>query len=119
MWPLKEMSGFDTEGSNLIKEAILDNDERTLYIQSWGGFNTVGRALISIAEEYKDKTEWTEIYNKVCDKVILTAHSQDNSWKDYILEFYPDLTTYQAAGNGYGYFATQSASEQARYHFSR
>ena len=38
----------DTEGSDLIKERILDDDERNLYILSWGGFNTVARALLSL-----------------------------------------------------------------------
>ena len=30
-----------TEGSELIKKKILDNDERTLYLLAWGGFNPV------------------------------------------------------------------------------
>lgn len=38
----------DTEGSDYIKSAILDDDERSLFILTWGGFNTVARALISI-----------------------------------------------------------------------
>ena len=60
----------DTEGSDLIKEAILDDDERSLYILSWGGFNTVARALLSIYDEYSETDQWDEIYQKVCDKVI-------------------------------------------------
>ena len=34
-----------TEGSDLIKKHILDDDERTLYLQVWGGTNTIARAL--------------------------------------------------------------------------
>ncbi|MBR1710767.1 MAG: DUF1593 domain-containing protein, partial [Clostridia bacterium] len=37
-----------TEGSELIRKAILDDDERTLYLQVWGGCNTISRALMDI-----------------------------------------------------------------------
>ena len=43
----------DTIGSNVIKQAILDNDPRTLWLLSWGGMNTIVRALMSIAEDYQ------------------------------------------------------------------
>ena len=57
----------DTEGSDLIKEAILDDDERTLYLYGWGGFNTIARALISIADDYKNTNQWNEIYQKIIE----------------------------------------------------
>lgn len=43
----------DTAGSAVIKAAILDDDPRTLWLLSWGGMNTIVRALMSIAEEYQ------------------------------------------------------------------
>lgn len=39
-----------TEGSRFLEELILDDDPRTLYIQTWGGTNTTARALKSIQE---------------------------------------------------------------------
>ena len=46
-----------TEGSELIKKKILDNDERTLYLLAWGGTNTISRALKDSEAEYKGKTQ--------------------------------------------------------------
>lgn len=94
---------FDTEGSDWIKACILDEDERTLYIQAWGGFNTTARALLSIAEEYQDTEEWDAIYQKVCDKVAIVAHGQDNTYEDYIKDLYPDLKCL-SFGAGYAAF---------------
>ena len=43
-----------TDGSNFLKDILLDNDNRTLYIQTWGGTNTTARALYDIEQQYKD-----------------------------------------------------------------
>lgn len=48
----------DTEGSDLIRACILDDDPRPLYIQHWGGINTTVRALVSIYEEYHETEQW-------------------------------------------------------------
>lgn len=94
----------DTEGSNLIKSAILDDDDRILYLQSWGGVNTIVRALMSIAEEYKDTDRWEEIYAKVCRKVrilgVINGVGQDNSFNDHAKDLYPDIIT---LGTDFGY----------------
>ena len=42
----------DTPGSDLIKELLLDHDRRPLYLQAWGGTNTIARALKSIEDQY-------------------------------------------------------------------
>ncbi len=84
-----------TEGSELIKEAILDNDERILYLLSWGGANTIVRALLSIAEEYKNTEQWEEIYRLVCRKIrilgIFDGVGQDNSYEDHAKGLFPDI----------------------------
>ena len=81
-----------TEGSNFIKDVLLDDDERTLYIQTWGGTNTTARALKSIEEEYKGTDQWDAIYKKVCKKaVIYIILSQDDTYKDYIQKNWPDI----------------------------
>lgn len=87
---------FETDGSKLIKEYILDDNMEPLYLQSWGGVNTIVRALLSIYEENKDKENWNEIYNKVISKVRILGVSkgvgQDNSYLDSkIPEIYPEL----------------------------
>lgn len=100
---------FDTEGSDFIKECILDDDERTLFIQAWGGFNTTARALLSIAEEYKDTDQWEEIYQKVCGKVAIIAHGQDNTYEDYIKDLYPDLNCLSFGGGYAAFFAAMNS----------
>ena len=87
---------FDTEGSNLIKRYLLDDDMEPIYLQSWGGVNTIVRALLSIYEEYHESEEWDSVYNKVISKARILGVSkhvgQDNSYIDAnIPELYPDL----------------------------
>ncbi len=96
----------DTEGSDLIKNAILDDDERKLFVFSWGGFNTVARALMSIAADYQDTDQWAQIQAKVVNKVVISGNGQDNSYVDNdIPGLYPGLQL-MSTTNGYGvYFA--------------
>ena len=81
-----------TDGSELIRKTILDNDERTLYIQVWGGCNTIARALLDIEHEYKEQPEWKELHEKIMNKVVITAcGEQDDTFQDYIAEEWPGI----------------------------
>ena len=62
-----------TEGSDYIVEILLDDDMRDLYLQAWGGTNTIARALLSIEETYKDTDEWEEIQAKVNQKAVIIS----------------------------------------------
>ena len=73
---------FDTDGSNLIKAAILDDDPRTLYIHHWGGSNTTVRALLSIYDEYHDTAEWDAILAKIVGKVVMVGRGEDSCVND-------------------------------------
>ena len=64
---------YASEGSNLIKDRILDDDDRPLYIQVWGGTNTIARALKDIQDEYQDQPGWNQLHESISKKVILTA----------------------------------------------
>ena len=86
-----EMS-YDTEGSDWIKKVLLDSDPRPVYIQVWGGTNTIARVLKSIEDEYKDTADWDNIYKKVCAKTIIYAIlDQDITLKKYIEPNWPDI----------------------------
>jgi hypothetical protein len=98
----------DTEGSNLIKACILDDDTRPLTIQHWGGINTTVRALVSIYEEYHDTKQWPEIQAKVVKKIRLNGNGEDNC-RAYskIDEMFPGLKSSNRVSfggyvNGYG-----------------
>ena len=82
----------DTEGSEFIKASLLDDNMEPLYLQVWGGTNTIARALKSIEDEYKGDQDWEAIYRKVCDKAILYAIlDQDATYRKYIAPNWPDI----------------------------
>lgn len=85
----------DTEGSDYIKAKLLDEDMEPIYLQVWGGTNTIARALKSIEDEYKGTPEWKSIYQKVIDKAIIYAIlDQDATYRTYIAPNWPDLKIY-------------------------
>ena len=85
----------DTEGSDFIKAKLLDDEMSPLYLQVWGGTNTIARALKSIEEEFKNTAKWKEIQNKVSAKSILfTIMDQDATYKNYIEKAWPDVKVY-------------------------
>lgn len=87
---------FDTEGSNLIKETLLQGNDDVIYLQSWGGVNTIVRALLSIFEEFGNTDRWQQIRDHVTSKIRLSGVidyvGQDNSYLDnHIDELYPEI----------------------------
>jgi hypothetical protein len=104
---------FDSEGSELIRKAMLDDDPRPLFITAWGGINTTVRAMLKIYKEYKGTSQWDAIRKKITDKVYFMGRGEDNCWSDQkIDEIYPGLRTYGASGYGsYGsYFSALTGS---------
>ena len=85
----------ETEGSRVIAQTILDDDPRTLWLLSWGGMNTIVRALMSIAERYRATPEWSAVQQRVYRKVrvmgVADGVGQDNSWLDHGRELFPEL----------------------------
>ena len=82
-----------TEGSEFLKKLFLDDDPRTLYVQTWGGTNTTARALKSIEEEYKNTSQWQAIRDKLAKKLFLyIILDQDSSYNDYIAKNWSNLT---------------------------
>lgn len=90
----------ETPGSRVIANAILDDDPRTLWLLSWGGMNTIVRALMSIAERYAGAPSWPEVRSRVYAKVrvmgVTDGIGQDNSWKDRGRALFPDLAFMRA-----------------------
>ena len=85
----------DTPGSDFIKEKLLDENREPIYLQVWGGTNTIARALKSIEDQFKGTPEWEAVYQKVVDKAILYAIlDQDATYRKYIAPNWPDLKVY-------------------------
>ncbi len=97
-----------SEGSDLIKERILDDDERKLYLQVWGGTNTIARAFMDIESEYEDKAGWDKLREKIVNKVVITAcGEQDGAYKGYMAEKWPEIPfvkTLQMKSYAYAWF---------------
>ena len=82
----------NTEGSDYIKKILLDDKPGPVYLQVWGGTNTIARALKSIEDDYKDKPQWQSIYKKVSGKAILyTVLDQDAAYKKYVAPNWPGI----------------------------
>ena len=97
-----------TEGSELIRKAILDDDERTLYLQVWGGCNTIVRALMDIEAEFKNCSQWSSLYKKITKKVVIIAcGEQDETYREYLAEQWPEIQfvkTLQMGSYAYPWF---------------
>jgi hypothetical protein len=88
----------DTDGSNFIKANLLDDNKEPVYLQVWGGTNTIARALKSIEDQYKNTDKWNEVYSKVCEKAIIYAIlDQDATYKKYIATSWKDIKVYYNA----------------------
>jgi hypothetical protein len=100
----------DTAGSDLIKKTLLDDRPGPVFLQAWGGPNTIARALKSIQDEYQGTAEWAAIHKKVSEKAVLTSFGQqDDTFRDYIRPNWPELEHREVATNIWGYFARNSA----------
>jgi hypothetical protein len=105
----------DTEGSDFIKAKLLDDDMTPLYLQVWGGTNTIARALKSIEDQYKNTPEWDKIYKKVCQKAIIYAIlDQDATYKKYIEPNWKDIKVYYNSNQfwSFAYFWKRSVPKE-------
>ncbi|MEA5258700.1 DUF1593 domain-containing protein [Arcicella aquatica] len=85
----------DTEGSEWIKKVLLDNNPQPVYLQIWGGNNTVARALKSIEDTYKNTSQWASIYKKVSYKAIIYAVlDQDATYQKYVAPNWPNIKVF-------------------------
>ncbi len=94
----------DTEGSELIKRVLLDEDPTPVHLQAWGGTNTIARALKSIEDTYRGTPEWDEVYAAVSAKaVIYIILDQDVTYRRYIEPTWPDVRVLYNARQFFGF----------------
>jgi hypothetical protein len=75
-----------TPGSNRIVELLLDDNPAPVWLEAWGGPNTVARALKTIEEQHPERK--AEVSRKA---VLYLIMEQDQTYRDYILPHWPDL----------------------------
>ena len=94
----------DTDGSNLIKALLLDDQPGPLYVTAQGGQSTIARALKSIYDQYSKTPQWAAMRDKVSLKlVIIPWGDQDGTYAKYIRPNWPEVTNWQLAMINYGY----------------
>lgn len=113
VWFEGEME-HDTPGSDLIKQVLLDDDPRPVFIQVWGGPSTASRALKSIQDEYEGTPQWKEIKSKVSAKAkFCLSGQQDQTWRDYVQVEWPEIESVilNAGVTPLGYGAKRSVAD--------
>jgi hypothetical protein len=94
----------DTDGSNLIKSLLLDDQPGPLYVTAQGGQSTIARALKSIYDQYADTPQWETIRDRISVKlVIIPFGDQDGTYARYIRPNWPEVTEWQLNMINYGY----------------
>jgi len=78
--------GKDTPGSDRIVEVLLDSRPGPVYLQAWGGTNTIARALWKIQHSHPKRMK--EVSAKAIVYIIL---DQDKTFREYIQPNWPDL----------------------------
>ena len=109
----------DTDGSNLIKSLLLDSQPGALYVTAQGGESTIARALKSISDQYSKRPEWSQVREKVSDKlIIIPSGDQDDTDASYIHPNWPGVKEYHFTGINFGYGAQDRAAPEDKVYFS-
>ena len=75
-----------TPGSQRIVKVLLDDKPGPVYLQAWGGTNTIARALKTIQDKHPDQVK--KVSRKAIIYIIL---DQDTTLRKYIQPNWPDL----------------------------
>jgi len=74
-----EMDSITPGSQHIVKVLLDESDNRPIWLQAWGGVNTIARALKSIEEEHPEKMEY------VAHKIRLyLIWEQDSTYQAYI-----------------------------------
>jgi hypothetical protein len=109
----------ETDGSNLIKSLLLDDEPGPLYVTAQGGESTIARALKSIHDQYANTPQWEAIRNKVSGKLIIVpSGDQDGTDASYIRPNWPGVREFDFTGMNFGYGAQDHAAPENKAYFS-
>ena len=74
-----EMDSITPGSQHIVKILLDESDNQPIWVQAWGGTNTIARALKTIEEEHPDKMEY--IANKLR---FFFIWEQDSTYQSYI-----------------------------------
>lgn len=78
-----EMDSISSGSQHIAKVLLDESDDRPIWIQAWGGTNTIARALKTIEEEHPEKIEY--VANKVR---FFFIWEQDPTYQAYIRPYW-------------------------------
>ena len=101
----------DSPGADKIVQLLLDDKPGPVYLDAWGGTNTIARALSIIQHQHPDQMD------KVSKKaVIFIILDQDSTFRDYVEPNWPKLqvlVSFQQFGVlAYGWASNMPASQR-------
>lgn len=109
----------DTDGSNLIKGLLLDDQPGPLYVTAQGGQSTIARALKSIHDQYANTAQWEAVRDKVSVKlIVLPSGDQDGAYARYIKPNWPEVAERPLSGMDFGYFVRMGLRPQDQMYVS-
>lgn len=109
----------DSPGSDLIRDLILDGDDRPLHLLAWGGQSTIARALKSIQERHEGEPGWSHLRDRISRKVIIMAFGdQDDTYARYIGPTWPKIELREMSPQTYGYGARGAVLPEDRLYLS-
>lgn len=109
----------DTDGSNLIKSLLLDDEPGPLYVTAQGGESTIARALKSIHDQFAGTAKWNAIRDKVSRKlIIIPSGDQDGTDASYIRPNWPGVKEFKFMGINFGYGAQDRATPENKIYFT-
>ncbi|MFL6448466.1 MAG: DUF1593 domain-containing protein [Bryobacteraceae bacterium] len=109
----------DTEGSNLIKSLLLDNQPGPLYVTAQGGQSTIARALKSIYDQYANTPQWETIRDRVSMKlIIIPSGDQDGAYARYIKPNWPEVRAWQLGTMNFSYGVRNGLAAEDRVYVS-
>ncbi len=109
----------DTDGSNLIRSLLLDEQPGPLYVTAQGGQSTIARALKSIYDQYAKTPQWETVREKVSRKlIIIPSGDQDGTGAAYIHPNWPNVREYDFSGINYGYVAQAQLAPEVKPYFT-
>ena len=108
----------DTEGSNLIKSLLLDDQPGPLFVT-----RRVDKArlpaLKSIHDQYANTPVWVAIRDKVSLKlIVIPSGDQDGAYARYIKPNWPEVSEWQLSTMDFGYFVRNGLAPEDQIYVS-
>lgn len=98
-----------TPGSDRIVDVLLEEDPAPVWLQAWGGANTIARALKTIHDEHPDRVADVSAKAK-----IFMISRQDKTYDEYVRKEWPDVDVLLSNAPSFGAIAYGWSKQQPK-----